>query len=77
MVCVCVVGGCEEEARCVGGGHVVGDPVVDWDDGFFFGDEAAADVYLLLLYLKLVSWLRGFVAWKGVCVGTHARKTPE
>lgn len=45
MVCVGVVVGCEEEARCVGGGHVVGDPVVDWDDGFFFGDEAAADVY--------------------------------
>ena len=37
------VGG-EEELGCIVGIHVLGDPIVDGDDGFFFGDEAAADI---------------------------------
>jgi hypothetical protein len=50
--------------------------VVDWDDGFFFGDEAAADVYYRSV--RLARTLRGERRRRGgVDVCTHASKAPE
>ena len=48
--CVISVGieiglGGEEELRRLVRTHRFGSPVVDGDDGFFFGDEATADVH--------------------------------
>lgn len=37
--------GGEEELRCLVRTHRFGSPVVDGDDGFFFGDETTADVH--------------------------------
>ena len=47
VVCVGVEGGYVGGEEVLGGfgrAHVLGDPVVDGDDGLFLGDEAAADV---------------------------------